>query len=61
MRGGTIVGEHEVIFAGRDEIVTLSHTALSKEIFATGSVNAALFLVGRQPGLYNMGDLVASK
>ena len=61
VRGGTIVGEHEVIFAGRDEIVTLSHTALSKEIFATGSVNAALFLVGRQPGLYNMGDLVASK
>ena len=61
VRGGTIVGEHEVIFAGRDEIVTLSHTALSKEIFATGSVNAALFLVGRQPGLYNMGDLVAAK
>ena len=61
VRGGTIVGEHEVIFAGRDEIVTLSHTALSKEIFATGSVNAALFLSERQPGLYNMGDLVASK
>lgn len=61
VRGGTIVGEHEVIFAGRDEIVTLSHTALSKEIFATGSVNAALFLSDQQPGLYNMGDLVASK
>lgn len=61
VRGGTIVGEHEVIFAGRDEIVTLSHTALSKEIFATGSVNAALFLSEQQPGLYNMGDLVASK
>lgn len=61
VRGGTIVGEHEVIFAGRDEIVTLSHTALSKEIFATGSVNAALFLCEQRPGLYNMGDLVASK
>ncbi len=61
VRGGTIVGEHEVIFAGRDEIVTLSHTALSKEVFATGSVNAALFLTGKQPGLYNMADLVAEK
>ncbi len=61
IRGGTIVGEHEVIFAGRDEVITLSHSAHSKEIFATGSVNAALFLIGKQPGLYNMGDLVASK
>ena len=50
-----------MIFAGRDEVVTLSHSAHSKEIFATGSVNAALFLIGKQPGLYNMGDLVASK
>ncbi len=61
IRGGTIVGEHEAIFAGRDEVITLSHSAHSKEIFATGSVNAALFLIGKQPGLYNMGDLVASK
>ena len=61
IRGGTIVGEHEVIFAGRDEVITLSHSAHSKEVFATGSVNAALFLIGKEPGLYDMGDLVASK
>ena len=58
IRGGTIVGEHEVIFAGRDEIITLSHTAMSREVFATGSVNAALFLGEKENGLYNMGDLV---
>jgi 4-hydroxy-tetrahydrodipicolinate reductase len=58
VRGGTIVGEHEVIFAGRDEIITLSHSAMSKEIFAVGSVNAAVFLSGKTPGLYNMSDLV---
>lgn len=58
IRGGTIVGEHEVIFAGKDEIVTLTHTAMSKEIFATGAVNAALFLAGQPAGLYDMGDLV---
>lgn len=58
IRGGTIVGEHDVIFAGRDEVITISHSAASKEIFATGSVNAALFLCGREPGLYNMADLV---
>lgn len=58
IRGGTIVGEHDVIFAGRDEIITLSHTAMSKEIFAVGSVNAAVFLVGKTPGLYTMSDLI---
>ena len=61
IRGGTIVGEHEVIFAGRDEIVTLSHSARSKEIFAVGSVNAAMFLIGKKPGLYTMSDLVEAK
>lgn len=61
IRGGTIVGEHEVIFAGRDEIITLSHSARSKEVFAAGAVSAALFMVGKQPGLYNMKDLVAAK
>ncbi|MFQ8599639.1 MAG: dihydrodipicolinate reductase C-terminal domain-containing protein [Oscillospiraceae bacterium] len=50
VRGGTIVGEHEVIFAGRDEILRVSHSAMSKEIFATGSINAARFLAGRNPG-----------
>ena len=46
VRGGTIVGDHDVIFAGRDETITLSHSAASKEIFAVGAVNAAVFLAG---------------
>lgn len=58
VRGGTIVGEHEVIFAGHDELLTLTHTAMSKEIFATGAVNAAIFLSGKPAGFYNMGNLV---
>ena len=61
VRGGTIVGEHQVIFAGRDEILTLSHSARSKEIFAVGALGAAVFLKGRAPGLYTMADLVAQK
>ena len=61
VRGGTIVGEHEVIFAGRDEIITLSHSARSKEVFAVGAVNAAVFLSGKPSGMYSMKDLVASK
>lgn len=59
VRGGTIVGEHTVIFAGQDEIVELTHRATSKEIFAVGAVKAAKFLVGKGPGMYNMRDLVA--
>lgn len=58
VRGGTIVGEHEVIFAGRDEILILKHTAMSKELFAVGAVNAAVFLKGKPAGLYNMADLI---
>lgn len=58
MRGGTIVGEHSIIFAGQDEILELKHSALSKEIFAVGAVNAAKFLAHKQPGMYNMGDLI---
>ncbi len=61
IRGGTIVGEHEIIFAGRDEIIKLSHSARSKEIFAVGAVNAAMFMCGKKAGLYNMSDLVSSK
>lgn len=60
IRGGTIVGEHEVIFAGHDEIVTLSHTAMSKEIFAQGAINAALFLQKQPAGFYAMKDLVGA-
>lgn len=58
VRGGTIVGEHEVIFAGRDEVITLSHTAYSKEVFAVGSVNAAVFIKDKKSGLYDMSNLV---
>ena len=58
IRGGTIVGEHDVIFAGRDEVITLSHQATSKEVFAVGSVNAAVFMNGKKKGLYTMADLI---
>ena len=61
IRGGTIVGEHEIIFAGRDEIVKLSHSARSKEIFAVGSVNAAIYLKNQDKGIYNMSDLLSDK
>lgn len=60
VRGGTIVGEHEIIFAGHDEVIKISHSAMSKEIFATGSINAALFLCGKPAGLYSMIDLIDS-
>lgn len=58
VRGGSIVGEHDVIFAGRDEVVTFSHTAYSKAIFAKGAVQAAKFLAGKEPGLYTMADVI---
>ncbi len=58
IRGGTIVGEHDIIFAGHDEVITLSHSAGSKEVFANGSINAAIFLSGRDSGLYDMSDLL---
>ena len=60
IRGGNIVGEHEVIFAGHDEVISLSHSAGSKEVFAAGAVNAAVFISGNKPGLYDMKDLIAS-
>lgn len=58
IRGGTIVGEHDVIFAGKDEVITLSHLATSKEIFAVGSLKAALYLYNKESGLYNMNSLI---
>lgn len=58
IRGGTITGEHEVIFAGNDEILRISHSARSKSLFATGAVNAAIFTASREPGLYNMSDML---
>jgi 4-hydroxy-tetrahydrodipicolinate reductase len=57
VRGGTIPGEHTVIFAGMDEIIEIKHTALSKNIFAMGAVKAARFIIKAQPGLYNMSDI----
>ncbi len=58
VRGGTIVGEHDVIFAGNNEIITLSHTATSREIFASGALRAAKFMVGKSAGMYSMTDLI---
>ena len=58
LRGGTIVGEHEVIFAGKDEVITLSHSAASKMVFAEGALNAAMFIASKSPGLYDMQMLV---
>lgn len=58
IRGGTIVGEHEVIFAGRDETLTISHSASSKEVFGVGAVNAAVFLCGKPCGMYDMAALL---
>ncbi|BCS81413.1 4-hydroxy-tetrahydrodipicolinate reductase [Anaerocellum diazotrophicum] len=60
VRGGTIVGEHSVIFAGPDEIIEIKHTALSKEIFANGAIKAAMFIQGKGAGIYNMKDLINS-
>lgn len=60
VRGGSIVGEHEVIFAGRDEVVTFTHTAYSKAIFAKGALEAAVFLAEKGPGLYDMADVIDS-
>ena len=59
VRGGTIVGEHEVDFCGEDEIITLSHSARSKRVFASGAIKAAKWLAGKGAGMYNMGDLLA--
>lgn len=58
VRGGTIVGEHEVLFCGEDEIITLSHSARSKKVFAAGAIKAAKWLIGKGAGLYNMNDLL---
>lgn len=59
VRGGTIVGDHEVIFAGKDEVVELKHSAYSKEVFAVGAVKAAKFVVGKKPGKYDMQDVMS--
>lgn len=61
VRGGTIVGEHQVIFAGHDEVVTLTHQANSKEVFAVGSINAGVYLNGKSAGMYDMSDMLSGK
>lgn len=61
IRGGTIVGEHDIIFSGRDEVITLSHHASSKEVFAVGSVNAAVFISDKTAGMYDMSQLIDNK
>lgn len=58
VRGGTIVGEHEVIFAGIDEVIEFKHTAYSKAVFAKGAVQAAKFLSGKLAGMYDMADVI---
>lgn len=58
IRGGTIVGEHEVIFAGTDEVIEIKHTAYSKAVFAKGAVQAAKFLPGKAAGMYKMSDMM---
>ena len=58
VRGGTIVGEHEVIFAGTDEVIELKHSAHSKEVFAVGAIKAAKFINSKPAGMYNMNDLI---
>ena len=58
VRGGTIVGEHEVIFAGQDEVIEFKHTAYSKAIFGKGAVEAAKFLAGKPAGRYDMSDVI---
>ena len=59
VRGGTIVGEHEILFCGRDEVISLKHEAHSKQVFAVGAVNAAVFLAKKSAGLYSMSDLLS--
>lgn len=59
LRGGNIIGEHSVVFAGQDEVIELNHQACSKTIFAVGSINAAIFLKNKKPGMYDMEDLMS--
>ncbi len=58
VRGGGIVGEHSVLFAAEDEIITLSHSARDRSLFARGAVAAAMWVAGREPGLYDMQDVL---
>ena len=59
IRGGNIAGEHTVIYAGKDEIIELKHTANSKEVFGVGALKAAVYLHDKKPGFYTMQDLLS--
>lgn len=61
VRGGTIVGEHEIIFAGTDEVIEFKHTAYSRAVFGKGAIEAAVYLAGKPAGLYNMSDVIDNK
>ncbi len=61
VRGGTIVGEHEVIFAGTDEVIEFKHTAYSRAVFGKGAIEAAVYLTGKPAGLYDMSDVIEGK
>lgn len=58
VRGGSIVGEHDIIFAGHDEVITISHSAYSREVFATGAIKAAKFIYKKPAGLYDMNSIM---
>ncbi len=60
VRGGTIVGDHDIIFAGNDEVIELKHSAHSKEVFAVGAIKAAKFITGKPAGMYSMSDLMSN-
>ncbi len=61
VRGGTIVGDHDVIFAGSDEVITFSHRAYSKAVFGKGALSAAKFMKGKEPGRYDMSDVIEAQ
>lgn len=58
LRGGNVVGEHSVIFAGQDETITLSHSATDRKVFAQGAIKAAIYISGKENGLYDMSDMI---
>ena len=58
VRGGTIVGQHDVIYAGTDEVIEIRHTAYSKAVFAKGAIDAAKYIAGKGPGMYDMSDVI---
>ena len=60
VRGGTIIGDHEVIFAGTNEVIEITHRAQSREVFASGALKAAIYIAGKEPGFYNMETLASS-